>query len=98
MVKDPRSILNNYSGVLQSSECGKDFIKLIPWTTEFQTSHLPWVGTRGEIHIRKDDIRAIVDIDTISERDIEQYANQLKNRGPDKIANGSADGSPRSTN
>lgn len=90
MVKEPPQ-LNGYAGILQLSDLGKEFIKLIPWDSEYQKTHMPWVGTRGEIHIRREDIRAIVDLDTISESDIEQYSKQIAGRKPDQVGNGPAD-------
>ena len=66
----PDSQLNNYSGILQLSEAGDSFIKLIPWDTAYQRSHEPWVCVAGEVHILLKDIHGIIDIDTINEETI----------------------------
>lgn len=84
----PNSQLNNSSGVLQLSEAGDDFIKLIPWDVAYQQSHKPWVGVAGEVHIRRQDIRGIIDIDTINGKAIEELSTSLEGTGtnPSKFA------------
>jgi hypothetical protein len=91
IMRDPK--LNGQSGILRLSECGKRFIKLIPWTAEFQKTHVPWMGVSGEIHIDKADIHAIVNLDTVDGQALEQYARQT--RKGDHVANGPADFSGR---
>lgn len=87
MMKDGTSSLNGYGGTLKSSECGKKFVKLIPWTPEFQKKYFPWASVSGNIHILRDEIRAIVDIDTIDEKSIEEFAKQLKSKSELGVAN-----------
>ena len=72
----PDSQLNNYCGVLQLSEAGEEFIKLIPWDEPYRHTHQLWVSVAGEIHIRIQDIRGIIDIDTINAKTIEDFTKQ----------------------
>jgi len=67
------STTNFFCGILQLSDAGDNFIKLIPWDEAYQQNHLPWVPVQGEFHIHTEDIRGIVDIDTINEKAIKEY-------------------------
>ena len=69
-------------GVLQLSEVGDEFIKLIPWDNSYQLTHKPWMTVRGELHIRKADIRGIVDIDTIDGKAIEELGKSYEGNNP----------------
>jgi len=62
-----------YCGIFQLSDIGDDFIKLVPWDDAYQQSHKPWPTVQGEFHIRKMDIRGIVDLDTVNAKAIENY-------------------------
>lgn len=73
--------LNNYCGILQLSAVGDDFIKLVPWDVAYQLTHKPWVSVAGEVHIRKQDIRGIIDIDTINDKAIEELSKTLEGTG-----------------
>jgi hypothetical protein len=63
--------LNNYCGILNESEAGPEFLKLIPWDDAFQKEHSPWARVVGEVHMRISDIVGIIDLNTIDGKAIQ---------------------------
>ena len=71
------SQLNNNCGILQLSELGAEYIKLEPWPDDYAISHAPWITVKGEVHILRSLVQAVINIDTIDGKAIENYTKSL---------------------
>jgi hypothetical protein len=65
----------NQCGVLQLSETGDEFCKLVP-SKDRANGSLPWPLVTGELHVRSSLIQGILNVDTIPKEIIEKYMKE----------------------